>query len=139
MTERLAVKLLERAEQDQTAAGAEKLSTKELQGMVTLAMDLLVKLPKLKPVTEEEDDGGVAALRDAMTDPAKVVERLHANPKFKQALKDRGWLPPPSKVPHRPTKEQQADRAAYEERQAEIAGDEPADDSELQRLLGARA
>lgn len=103
-------------------------------------MGLLVKLPKLKP-EDEDEDAGVDILREAMTDPAKVVSRLQANPKFIAALKAKGWLPPPDKPHHRPTKDQVAQRAEYAARQKDLGDEYGADDddSELKSLLGGRA
>lgn len=139
-TERLAIALVERAERDlTTAADGHGPSVRELQQAVEFAMGLLVKLPKLKP-EDEDEDAGVDILREAMTDPAKVVARLHVNPKFIAALRAKGWLPPPDKPHHRPTKEQVAQRAEYAARLAapDDEGSSDDDDSELQAMLGGR-
>lgn len=139
-TERLAIALVERAEKDlNTAADGKGPSVRELQQAVEFAMGLLVKLPKLKP-EDEDEDAGVDILREAMTDPAKVVSRLQANPKFIAALKAKGWLPPPDKPHHRPTKEQLAQRAEYAARQNDLGDEDGADDddSALKALLGGR-
>lgn len=137
-TERLAVALVERAEEEmlaKPAPGKEPPSLKELMAALAMAQDFLVKLPKLRPEDEEKDGAGVDALRQMMADPVLVVERLQANPKFITALKARGWLPPPVRPAHRPTKEQAADREAYAQRQRETAEDADEDDSELQNML----
>jgi hypothetical protein len=140
-TERLAIALIERAEKDliSPAADGKGPSVRELQGVVEYCMNLLVKLPKLKP-DDESEDAGVAVLQAAMTDPTKIVDRLQANPKFIDALRAKGWLPPPAKVNHRPTKEQVQQREEYAARKADLGEDtdeDEDDDSELQRRLQA--
>lgn len=136
-TERLALALVQRAERDllkDPEAGKDGATVRELQTAVTFAMDLLVKLPKLKPEDPNKEDAGVDVLRQAMADPAAIVERLIANPKFIAALKAKGWLPPPPRPSHRPTKEQQLERIEYEAREREVEAP-PEDDSELRRML----
>lgn len=135
VTERLAVALMERAEKDLLQEkGDGAASVRELQQAVQFAMDLLVKLPKLKPEDEDNDDAGVGVLRAMLQDPVSVVDRLIANPKFIAAMKAKNWLPPPARPSHRPTNAQQAERAEYEarRREQERPGE---DDSELQRML----
>ena len=132
--ERLALALVSRAEREllkEPKEGEAPVSMRELQSALTTGMDLLQKLPKLKP--EEADDSGVNVLREALQDPAGIVERLIANPSFIRALKEKGWLPPPARPHHRPSKAQVEEREAYEERKKQAA---PADDdSTLQSML----
>lgn len=141
-TERLALALVERAENDlaNSAKGVEGPSAREIQQVLEFAMALLVKLPKLKP-DDAAEDAGVDVLRLAMTDPAETAQRLQANPKFIEAMRDLGWLPPPPRPHHRPTKDQQAERQAYDKRLAEEpkAPPEDEDDSVLQGMLKGNA
>lgn len=137
VTERLAVALVERAEKELLVDRKDSdpaLNIAELQKTVMFGMDLLVKLPKLRPADEEEG-AGVNVLREMMADPASVVDRLHGNAKFIEALEAKGWLRPVKNPSHRPTKAQQEERAAYEQRKREVTRP-PDDDSELARLLG---
>lgn len=137
-TERLALALMVRAEKDleDTDAGGKGPTVQQLRDTVEFAMALLVKLPKLKP--DDEDDEGVDILRQAMADPAKIVDRLQANPKFIEALRKKGWLAPPVKINHRPTRAQAAEREEFAARLAEQARDLPEDDDDtiLQKMLG---
>lgn len=140
-TERLALALINRAEQELLTPpkeGGSPASVKELQAAVEFAMNLLVKLPKLKPEDADKEDAGVDMLRQALAEPAAVVERLIGNAKFTQALKAKGWLPPPARPAHRPTREQQAERVEYEARAREQEMPED-DDSELKRMLSKGA
>lgn len=108
---------------------------KLLMNIFEMCNGWLVKREKLKPEDPADEGAGVDVLRQMLEDPGAVVDRLHANPKFRQALKAKGWLPPPARPPHRPTREQQEERTAYEERQREMGPAADADDSELAAML----
>lgn len=131
-TERLAIKLAARAEE---LMSQEAPDMKLLMQVFEMCNGWLVKREKLKPDEPEDEGAGVDILRKMMEDPAAVVERLHANPKFRVALKSKGWLPPPSRTPGRPTKDQQEERQAYEERVNEMGGHADSDDSQLAAML----
>lgn len=112
-------------------------SMKELMAALAMAQDFLVKLPKLRPDDDNQEDTGIDAMRQLLEDPVLVVGRLIVNPKFIAALKGHGWLPPPAKLRGRPTKDEAIDREMYEIRQRETAEpDALGDDSELRRMLG---
>ena len=132
----MALALVQRAEQELLAPPVEGKTAprvKDLQEAVEFAMNLLVKLPKLKP-EDDKDDAGIDALREALADPGAVVARLIANHQFIAALKARGWLPPPPKLTGRPSKQHQAERVEYEARAAEVTAPDE-DDSVLRKML----
>lgn len=104
-----------------------------LMNIFEMATSWLTKREKLKPEAPDDDAAGVGVLRQMLEDPAKVVERLHANPKFREALRFRGWLPPPDKKTGRPSKADQAHREEYETRVREEGHDR--EDGELARML----
>lgn len=132
--------MVERAEKDLLTPppeGKDPPTLKEMMAALTMAQDFLIKLPKLRPADDDNDEAGISLMRDMLADPAAVVERLHANPVFMKAMKMKGWLPPPARPHHRPTRDQSAEREEYQARQREVDAP-PDDDSELSKML-ARA
>lgn len=129
--------MVERAEKDLLSPpleGRDPPTLKEMMAALAMAQDFLVKLPKLRPAEDDTDQAGIGLMRDMLADPAAVVERLHANAVFIKALRMKGWLPPPARPSHRPTREQAAHREEYQVRQREVDGPTD-DDSELSSML----
>ncbi len=98
----------------------------------------LSRRQKLRPPEDASGTEGVDMLREMMNDPEKIVDRMHADPRFRAALKKHGFLGPPVKKPKggRPSKEEAADKDAYEKRMAILNPSEAADDSQLARMIG---
>lgn len=106
---------------------------------ITEALNLMERLRRERLQRAGESTEGIEALRE-LTDPAKLVERLHKDPAFRTALEAKGWLPPPVKRVVRTPADVDA-RERYERQKREINGDPPAesDDRELRKMIGEPA
>lgn len=129
----MAAKLAARAELELAKPDAD---IKLLMNILEMCTGFLAKREKYKPAEEEDDSAGVLLLKQMLDDPAQVVDRLHANPKFRNALKLKGWLPPPDKKTGRPSRAEQAHREEYETRVREEGHDR--EDGELAAALGRK-
>ncbi len=131
-----ATEMLVVLQNDEIKDGKPVIDLKTKMAVFEMASGWLTKREKMRPKADAEDDG-IALMRRMLEDPAKVVERLFGNAQFREALQARGWLPPAPKPPHRPSKAQAKQREDYAERKDELSGQVKADDSELQKMLGA--
>lgn len=125
------IEVLEDTSKDEQ--GRAKVSLRDRMAAMSQATDWLNRREKLG-ADGEKDDAGIDALRDLMSDPESVVERLQVNPAFIAALRKRGWLPPEPKLKGRPTKPE-AELRAERGRRETMAKREVGDDSILQELL----
>lgn len=132
--------ILETMEEMQKLPAGERPALKEQLAIFATAEGWLSRRERYKPKEETEDDAGIRLLREMMADPAKVVDRLHANPTFREALAAKGWLEPPARPRHRPSKKAVAHRKAYDERVTELTDQASgAEDGELRRRLDQAA